>query len=123
MGELSRRARLFRTDGVRGVAGRDVTAALALDLGVAAAAVLCGSGHGGPGTPVAVVGRDPRVSGDFLEALPRHTPAGIFRAGFYDPVNLCSLCYTAKILRGNESLRQKLLLVWLVTSESINIRI
>ena len=68
MGELSGRGRLFRTDGVRGVAGRDVTAALALDLSVAAAAVLGGSGGGRPGTPVAVVGRDPRVSGDFLEA-------------------------------------------------------
>jgi phosphoglucosamine mutase len=72
------RGRLFRTDGVRGVAGRDVTAALALDLGVAAAAVLGGPAGGGPGTPVAVVGRDPRVSGGFLEAA---VVAGLASAG------------------------------------------
>jgi phosphoglucosamine mutase len=78
MGEANRRSRLFRTDGVRGVAGRDVTAALALDLGVAAAAVLGGSGDGRLGTPVAVVGRDPRASGGFLEAA---VLAGMASAG------------------------------------------
>ena len=35
---------------------------------MAAAAVPGGSADGRPGTPVAVVGRDPRVSGGFLEA-------------------------------------------------------
>src|SRR6201992_2499353 len=58
--------RLFGTDGVRGVAGSDLTARLALDLSVAAARVL------GPAQthqrPVAEVGRDPRTSGEFLEA-------------------------------------------------------
>ena len=58
--------RLFGTDGVRGVAGSDLSARLALDLSVAAARVL------GPDAthqrPVAVVGRDPRTSGEFLEA-------------------------------------------------------
>jgi phosphoglucosamine mutase len=58
--------RLFGTDGVRGLAGSDLTAWLALDLSVAAARVL------GPAAthqrPVAVVGRDPRTSGEFLEA-------------------------------------------------------
>jgi phosphoglucosamine mutase len=58
--------RLFGTDGVRGEAGSDLTARLALDLSVAAARVL------GPAAthqrPVAVVGRDPRTSGEFLEA-------------------------------------------------------
>ena len=66
--------RLFGTDGVRGVAGRDLTARLAMDLAVAGAGVL--SGTGPPATsaaatarrPVAVVGRDPRTSGEFLEA-------------------------------------------------------
>ncbi|MFC4010771.1 phosphoglucosamine mutase [Nonomuraea purpurea] len=63
-------ARLFGTDGVRGVAGRDLTAELAMDLSVAAAHVL---GDAGAFTatgrrPVAVVGRDPRASGEFLEA-------------------------------------------------------
>jgi phosphoglucosamine mutase len=59
-------ARLFGTDGVRGVAGRDLTAALALELSVAAARVLTRGGDGA--RPKAVVGRDPRASGEFLEA-------------------------------------------------------
>jgi phosphoglucosamine mutase len=57
-------ARLFGTDGVRGVAGSDLTAGLAMDLAAAAASVLVGAGR----RPVAVVGRDPRASGEFLEA-------------------------------------------------------
>jgi phosphoglucosamine mutase len=68
MGEARRRSRLFGTDGVRGVAGHDLTARLAMDLGVAAAAVLGGGEGGLPARPVAVVGRDPRASGEFLEA-------------------------------------------------------
>ncbi|HJY72023.1 MAG TPA: phosphoglucosamine mutase [Streptosporangiaceae bacterium] len=83
MGESGQRGRLFGTDGVRGVAGYELTAALALDLSVAAAAILgtdgadagttgagtTGAGTTGPGRhPVAVVGRDPRASGEFLEA-------------------------------------------------------
>ncbi|RCG24436.1 phosphoglucosamine mutase [Sphaerisporangium album] len=65
--------RLFGTDGVRGVAGRDLTAELAMDLSVAAAHVLGDAGAfessvGRRGRPVAVVGRDPRASGEFLEA-------------------------------------------------------
>jgi phosphoglucosamine mutase len=70
MGASGQRGRLFGTDGVRGVAGYELTAALALDLSVAAAAVL-GAGRTGADAgqpPVAVVGRDPRVSGEFLEA-------------------------------------------------------
>jgi phosphoglucosamine mutase len=59
--------RLFGTDGVRGVAGHDLTAALALELSQAAAAVLTGD-HQTRVRPVAVVGRDPRASGEFLEA-------------------------------------------------------
>jgi phosphoglucosamine mutase len=59
--------RLFGTDGVRGVAGHDLTAALALELSQAAAAVLTGDHHARV-SPVAVVGRDPRASGEFLEA-------------------------------------------------------
>jgi len=70
MAEAGQRSRLFGTDGVRGVAGHELTAGLALDLSGAAAAVL---GRGAPGRPaaarpVAVVGRDPRASGEFLEA-------------------------------------------------------
>ncbi|MBL1065630.1 phosphoglucosamine mutase [Streptomyces sp. 7-21] len=63
--------RLFGTDGVRGVANADLTAEMALGLSVAAARVLAageGGAHGNGGRPVAVVGRDPRASGEFLEA-------------------------------------------------------
>jgi len=58
--------RLFGTDGVRGVANRELTAELALALGMAAAGHL--ARPGGPGRRVAVVGRDPRASGEMLEA-------------------------------------------------------
>jgi phosphoglucosamine mutase len=58
--------RLFGTDGVRGVANRDLTAELALALGSAAARRL---GNGSSSRRrVAVVGRDPRASGEMLEA-------------------------------------------------------
>ena len=64
---------LFGTDGVRGVAGRELTAGLALSLSAAAASVLSGSGAFATAKtahrrPFAVVGRDPRASGEFLEA-------------------------------------------------------
>jgi phosphoglucosamine mutase len=54
---------LFGTDGIRGVANRDLTADLALRLGRAAFAVL-----GGAGRPRLVIGRDTRASGEMLEA-------------------------------------------------------
>ena len=60
--------RLFGTDGVRGVAGRDLTARLAMDLAIAGAGVLSGDGAVAGRRPRAVVGRDPRTSGEFLEA-------------------------------------------------------
>jgi phosphoglucosamine mutase len=80
MGEAGQRGRLFGTDGVRGVAGQDLTAPLAMDLSVAAAAVLGGQADGTPGAgpAVAVVGRDPRTSGEFLEAA---VVAGLASAG------------------------------------------
>ncbi|UNB56260.1 phosphoglucosamine mutase [Mycolicibacterium sp. YH-1] len=56
--------RLFGTDGVRGVANRDLTAELALALGSAAARL----GTYDRSRRVAVVGRDPRASGEMLEA-------------------------------------------------------
>jgi phosphoglucosamine mutase len=59
--------RIFGTDGVRGVAGRDLTARLAMDLATAAVPVIV-PGVIGSGRPVAVIGRDSRASGDFLEA-------------------------------------------------------
>ncbi len=101
-------ARLFGTDGVRGLANGDLTAELALALAVAAAAVLGAEIDGadeidgvdgidrvdGVGTdrgvdglpgsssrrdrPLAVVGRDPRASGEFLSAA---VVAGLASAG------------------------------------------
>ncbi len=60
--------RLFGTDGVRGVAGEDLDARLALNVAAAAAEVLGQEGSGsGVTRPMAVVGRDPRASGEFLE--------------------------------------------------------
>jgi phosphoglucosamine mutase len=70
--------RLFGTDGVRGVANRELTAELALDLAVAAAHVLGDVGAFEGHRPVAVVGRDPRASGEFLEAA---VVAGLASAG------------------------------------------
>jgi phosphoglucosamine mutase len=70
--------RLFGTDGVRGLANRDVTAELALDLAVAAAHVLGDTGAFEGHRPKAVVGRDPRASGEFLEAA---VVAGLASAG------------------------------------------
>ncbi|MBA3745487.1 phosphoglucosamine mutase [Sporichthya sp.] len=70
-------ARLFGTDGVRGVANVDLTAELAMDLSAAAARVLSAHRSGG-GRPLAVVGRDPRASGEFLEAA---VVAGLASAG------------------------------------------
>ncbi len=63
--------RLFGTDGVRGVAGRDLTARIAMDLAIAGGRVLSGTPANGQAPrrrPLAVVGRDPRTSGEFLEA-------------------------------------------------------
>ena len=70
--------RLFGTDGVRGRANVDLTAELALDLSVAAAHVLGEAGVFGDHRPVALVGRDPRASGEFLEAA---VIAGLASAG------------------------------------------
>ena len=72
--------RLFGTDGVRGVAGEDLTGKLAMDLATAAAGVV--QDMRAPAAPgarlVAVVGRDPRASGEFLEAA---VVAGLAGAG------------------------------------------
>src|SRR5215213_388926 len=59
-------ARLFGTDGVRGIANSNLTAELALALGSAAARRLGNSSQAR--RRVAVVGRDPRASGEMLEA-------------------------------------------------------
>ena len=68
--------RLFGTDGVRGLANSELTPELALALSGAAAQVLADRGLGH--RPVAVVGRDPRASGEMLEAA---VTAGLTAAG------------------------------------------
>lgn len=72
--------RLFGTDGVRGVANEGLTPELSLSLAHAAVRVLSEEGaHGSTsGRPLAVVGRDPRASGEMLEAA---TVAGLTSAG------------------------------------------
>lgn len=67
---------LFGTDGVRGLANRDLTPELALAVASAAAGVLVA--HDASHRPVAVVGRDPRASGEMLEAA---VVAGLTSAG------------------------------------------
>ncbi|MBS43906.1 MAG: phosphoglucosamine mutase [Nocardioides sp.] len=69
---------IFGTDGVRGLANGDLTAELALDLAVAAARVLVRHGECAGRRPLAVVGRDTRVSGQFLEHA---VVAGLASAG------------------------------------------
>lgn len=65
---------IFGTDGVRGVANRDLTAETAFRLGRAGAHVLARGSRRGP----VVIGRDTRISGDMLEAALK---AGILSAG------------------------------------------
>ncbi|MCQ4120233.1 phosphoglucosamine mutase [Rhodococcus tibetensis] len=67
--------RLFGTDGVRGLANTELTAELALQVASAAATVLASPDSG---RPTAVVGRDPRASGEMLEAA---VVAGLTSAG------------------------------------------
>src|SRR3954452_11032220 len=68
--------RLFGTDGVRGLANGDLTPELALSVAVAAARVLVESDSSH--RPLAIVGRDPRASGEMLEAA---VVAGLTSAG------------------------------------------
>jgi phosphoglucosamine mutase len=75
--------RLFGTDGVRGLANRDLTAGLALSLAQASAAVLTKGRRAQARLaegrrPVAVVARDPRISGEFLTAA---VSAGLASSG------------------------------------------
>lgn len=61
-------ARLFGTDGVRGLANRDLTVETALLLAQSAAVVLGAEARLQGAKPKAVIGRDPRISGEFLTA-------------------------------------------------------
>ncbi|MQA09624.1 MAG: phosphoglucosamine mutase [Pseudonocardiaceae bacterium] len=67
-------SRLFGTDGVRGRANADLTPEFALSIALSAARVLAAE----EGRTLAVVGRDPRASGEMLEAA---VVAGLTSAG------------------------------------------
>jgi phosphoglucosamine mutase len=69
-------SRLFGTDGVRGLANEELTPQLALSVAAASAQVLIE--HDRSHRPVAVVGRDPRASGEMLQAA---VAAGLASAG------------------------------------------
>lgn len=73
-------ARLFGTDGVRGLANRDITAELALALGEAAARRIGGTDKNEKlgRRPRAIIGRDTRISGEFLDHA---LAAGLAAAG------------------------------------------
>ena len=71
-------ARLFGTDGVRGTAGREITAEFALKLSQAAAIVLAESAREAGERPRAVIAHDPRISSDFISAA---VSAGLAASG------------------------------------------
>ncbi|MEG2652459.1 MAG: phosphoglucosamine mutase [Ruthenibacterium sp.] len=56
--------KLFGTDGARGVAGKDLTPELAMQIGRGAAVVLAGKTQH---RPRIIIGKDTRISGDMLE--------------------------------------------------------
>ena len=58
--------RLFGTDGVRGIANKDLTNELAMQIGAAAAEVLLKEAK--RAKPTVLIGKDTRASGDMLEA-------------------------------------------------------
>ena len=87
----------FGTDGVRGVAGADLTCELAMKIGRGAAAVLTGStGH----RPRILIGKDTRISGYMLEAA---LEAGFSSAGvdvlLCGPIPTPAVAYLTRALR------------------------
>ena len=74
----------FGTDGVRGVAGADLTCEMAMLIGRGAAAVLTSStGH----KPRILIGKDTRQSGDMLEAA-LTLPGGVYNFGSENAENM-----------------------------------
>lgn len=61
-------ARLFGTDGVRGLAGRDITAEFCISLARAAADILGKQARSEGRKPIAVIAHDPRISSDFISS-------------------------------------------------------
>jgi phosphoglucosamine mutase len=75
---------LFGTDGVRGVAGVDLTEQLAHDLALAAAHVLTDIGEFSGHRPKAIIAQDSRESGEYLE---RAIATGLSESGV-DVINV-----------------------------------
>ena len=71
-------ARLFGTDGVRGLANRDLTLEMSIQLAQAAAIVMGEEARSRGIKPKAVIGRDPRISGEFIAAA---VAAGLSSSG------------------------------------------
>ncbi len=71
-------ARLFGTDGVRGVANKEITADFSLKLAQAAAIVLGAHSRERGERPRAVIAKDPRVSSDYIVAA---VSAGLASSG------------------------------------------
>jgi phosphoglucosamine mutase len=71
-------ARLFGTDGVRGLANRDLTLEMSIQLAQAAAIVMGEDARSRGIKPKAVIGRDPRISGEFIAAA---VAAGLSSSG------------------------------------------
>ena len=68
-------ARIFGTDGARGIANAELSCELAMDIGRAAACVLAKTAKG---KPKFVIGKDTRISSDMLEAA---LTAGLLSVG------------------------------------------
>ncbi|MCD7873312.1 MAG: phosphoglucosamine mutase [Clostridiales bacterium] len=60
--------RLFGTDGVRGIANKDLTNEMAMQIGMAAAEILIKGNENKNDKPTVMIGKDTRASGDMLEA-------------------------------------------------------
>lgn len=91
-------SRLFGTDGVRGIAGKDLTPELAFKLGQAGAYVLTGATF----KPKILIGRDTRISGYMIEAA---LTAGICSVGaqavILGVVPTACVAYLAKELKAD----------------------
>jgi phosphoglucosamine mutase len=70
--------RLFGTDGVRGIANKDITAEFARSLAQAAAVVMTEDARNRGDRPRAVIAHDPRISSDFISAA---VAAGLASSG------------------------------------------
>ena len=81
--------RLFGTDGVRGIAGSELTPELAINIGRAAATVLTKATQH---RPIVLIGKDTRISGDMLESA---LAAGLCSVGA--DVRLCGVVPTPAI--------------------------